>query len=152
MDEYARGTRLSFVSYSQPNTFFRLPGRRNLHLGNIHGTTHWYVNPPENFTKRNQVHKQKQFRDISQMFFGISQDAVIASGHGFYFGVGAGPYVKESTHDFVRSKFMFGERAFVGYTFGQLSFELVAHHFSNGHLDNMNKGLNGVGVGASWGF
>jgi hypothetical protein len=152
VDTYSSGTRSYFLSYSQPNSFFRLPGRRNLSVGYIGGSTNWYTVQTETYhrSKRNAVDGHKH--DLSQMFFGISQDVALYSADKFYTGVGIGPYFKERFCGFVESRFMMGERFFIGYRLGDFNVEFVAHHFSNGHLTEMNQGLNGFGAGVQWNF
>lgn len=156
-DLYSSNTMVFSATYSQPNSFLRLPGRRSITIGRISGHTHYRAVSPDNFTHEYKLIRdpENRRRDISQMIFGLSQDLVFWHTDKFYAGFGIGPFWKEykdSNRGFIGSHFMTGERLFVGYRAGALSLEVIASHYSNGHLSVTNRGLNGVGAAILYSF
>lgn len=117
------------VQYSQPNRFFRLPGRINAEVGAGFGED-----------------------DYKQRIAGLSQDLLYSFNDRFYAGVGLGGYIKSKQTDRIESKYTFGERAFVGYSMEQGAVELYIRHYSNGSVTTGNAGQNFVGLAYSWHF
>ncbi|MCL2629358.1 MAG: acyloxyacyl hydrolase [Alphaproteobacteria bacterium] len=153
VDHYAAAVRNFVIGYAQPNTFFRLPGRRSIHLGYMAGTTHWWaIEPTDPNARGKKIEKRCQHRSISTAMAGFMQDLVFLSAYNFYLGAGIGPYVKDHRRDFVQTNLIIGERAFLGYRFERFNVELIASHFSNGHLSLLNRGINSVGLGVTWNF
>ncbi|MDR2685782.1 MAG: acyloxyacyl hydrolase [Rickettsiales bacterium] len=153
VDWYARDIRVFYLSYAQPNIFFRLPGQRNLQMVYISGRTKYSPEYRPGRLHSVQMVNGETSRDVSQFAWGLTQDVVFLSGWGFYMGAGIGPFVKEYKNDYIGTKFIMGERFFAGYRLNNsFNLELVAHHFSNGHLSAMNKGLDGFGLGIAWNF
>ena len=134
-------------SYTQPNTFFRLEGRRAIHLLYISGTTK-LLEPVAEL----RFYGVSENKNISQFGVGITQEVAFWKAGGFYVGGGIGPYVKEHKNDFVNARFMFGVRGFAGYSFGDFNIELLFLHFSDGHLSELNCGMNTFGLGVSYNF
>lgn len=147
VDPYADNIFLFGLAYSQPNSFFRLPGRRSLHAMYFTGRTKGTAPPA--VLRSQGISPDK---NISVWAFGISQDVVFASLGGWNFGAGIGPFVKERKNDFMGSKFMVGERLFAGRMWGAFGLEINAQHYSNGHLTPINRGINTVGLGATYAF
>ena len=120
-------------TYSQPFEFFRLPGRQNMHIGgNIgySGMTN-YTNPVG----------------------GISWDTALLWSHDFYFGAGAGMYIKLNHDDRMDSLLMFGSKIFIGWRFTEIwSAEIYVQHFDNGGTTMVDGGYNFIGLGALWNF
>ena len=148
-DNYSNSISMFTASYSQPNTFFRLDGRRSIHASYMFGkirasgaSSEW----------RRQLYDVPLRRDVSQFAVGLTQDAVVYKTTNWYFGGGVGPYVKEHKDDWLASNFMFGIRVFAGYNLGKLGLEFILHHFSNGHLTELNRGQNTAGLGVSYNF
>ncbi|MDR0449427.1 MAG: acyloxyacyl hydrolase [Rickettsiales bacterium] len=152
IDQYDPKVQNYMASYSQPNSFFRLPGRRNIHAGYINGRTNYQAVPQSGYHRSVKIRREETTQDISQMVLGLSQDVSLLDIGGFYTGLGIGPFIKEFGRGFVGSQFMFGERFFIGYRFERFGAELVALHYSNGHLTEMNNGLDGFGLGIHWNF
>jgi hypothetical protein len=122
------------LNYSQPDQFFRLPGRINVEFMTQRGTN--------GFSKYNQ-----------NIIFGFSQDLISPAVWRMYGGINLGIYIKSQTTDRISSRFTFGERAFLGFrVIDALVLELFARHFSNGDLTNINAGQNFVGLSAMWNF
>ncbi|MDE1464868.1 acyloxyacyl hydrolase [Spartinivicinus poritis] len=135
------------ISYSQPDTFFRLPARNNLELGVFRGKNS--KNDPTNKSFKDDV-------DLSQYdlnMFGISKDVALLSGTNAYLTLGLGAYIKDNDTNRIGSKFTFGERLAVGYRFNNgVVLELYARHFSNGSLTKENSGQNFAGLSAGYTF
>ncbi|MCL1785790.1 MAG: acyloxyacyl hydrolase [Alphaproteobacteria bacterium] len=147
IDGWADRIATLMFTYSQPNSFFRLPGRRGLHVLRITGDT----KGAKDMSMRREYNVQTGSR-IAQWAVGLSQEVVFWSPGNFYFGAGIGPFVKEQKNDFLGSEWMAGERVFVGYSFGQFHAELAAQHFSDGHLNQLNNGMNSVGIAVGMSF
>jgi len=128
-------------SYSQPNRFFRLPGRINVEFMTHRGLG--------TLSRYNQ-----------DMVFGFSQDVVLPVfwrwGQHFsrmYLGINLGIYIESEITDRIGSKFTFGERAFLGYRIiDALALELYYRHFSNGDLTAINSGQDLIGLSVMWNF
>jgi hypothetical protein len=146
-DSFAKDIKMFMLSYSQPNRFFRLQGRRNMHLVAFVGTSKGVATPAQ--LSRYPVNNDE---NISQLGIGLSQEAVFWNAKKFYIGAGAGPFVKQYKNDFLASQFMFGFRAFAGVALGRFNAELGFQHFSDGHLTELNHGINAFGIGVSYNF
>ena len=127
------------LQYSQPNTFFRLPGRRNIEIGGFTGGKH-------------EANEKNDLSQYDQYIGGLSQDVLIFYGDNFYSGVGLGAYIKSESTSRISSKFTFGEKIFVGYSFGAVSAELYVRHYSNGTLTKENAGQNFAGLALAYNF
>lgn len=129
---HGRPESLYFFSlhYSQPDTNFRLPGRRNLELIALRGTG-------------------KDMKRYSQRALGASWDTVLLHGEQFYLGFSVGVYLKDKIDDRINAQFTFGEKFFLGYRFPRLNLEFFLRHFSTGYLTTINRGYNFVGVAAA---
>ncbi|MBE6457098.1 MAG: acyloxyacyl hydrolase [Alphaproteobacteria bacterium] len=124
---------IAMVQYSQPINFLRLPGRINVHL-------------LQNFAYRHND-------GASFGAIGISWDLALASICGWYFGVGIGPYMRDSGDKYVESRLVFGERVFIGKNIGErIRAEFFTQHFSNGDFTNLNRGFNFLGLGINYSF
>lgn len=122
------------LTYSQPDEFFRLPGRINVEFMTQHGVG--------GLSEYNQ-----------NIIFGFSQDLISPSIWRLYGGINLGIYIKSQTTDRVSSRFTFGERAFLGFrVIDAVVLEFFFRHFSNGDLTEINAGQNFVGLSALWNF
>jgi hypothetical protein len=120
--------------YSQPNDFFRLPGRRNVELMTQRGAG-------------------KLSRYNNDAIFGFSQDLISPALWRMYAGINLGIYIKSEITDRIGSRFTFGERAFIGCKIiDDYVLELYARHFSNGDLTKENGGQNFIGLSVMWNF
>lgn len=124
-DGFEQDLHIATTTYSQFNSFFRLPGRRNLHLSRYQGNTGLDGEGPE--------------EDIAM--FGLSQDVMIGRGE-VYFLAGLGAFIGSDGTDRIGSKFVFRERLGVGVYRGYYNLELAVHHISNGSLQEPNQGEN----------
>lgn len=119
--------------YSQPNRFFRLPGRLNFEAGAVTSSSSY------NF-----------------LIAGISEDImlplVVSSNGSLYVGVGIGLYIKSATDDRIGSALTFGERLFFGYSYDSWSLEWYIKHYSNGSIERPNGGHNFSGLTLGYSF
>ena len=121
------------LQYSQPIQILRLPSRVNIHaLQNL------------------SYHGQS---GTSFAAIGISWDILLMAYHGFYLGVGIGPYMRDSSDDYVASRLVFGERVFIGKNITpKFRTEFFTLHFSNGDFTEPNHGFNFAGIGFNFSF
>ncbi len=124
---------LIMMQYSQPIQIFRLPSRINFNL-------------VQNFAYG--ANDGNSFGAI-----GISWDIVLAQICGWYFGIGAGPYMRDSGDEYVASRLVFGERVFIGKNLSnRIRAELFTQHFSNGDFTKTNHGFNFLGMAINYSF
>ncbi len=124
---------LVMFQYSQPITFLRLPSRINIHA-------------LQNFSYHGA-------RGTSFGAIGISLDVLFAAWRGFYFGIGIGPYMRDSGDKYVDSRLVFGERVFIGKNITpRIRGEIFTLHFSNGDFTDPNHGFNFAGLGINVSF
>jgi hypothetical protein len=118
------------IVYSQPNTFFRLQGRQN-----FEGLCFFAYN--------------NKYRKYNRFTAGLSQDIIIPVyiyNCNFFCGLGTGIFISDIGTEKISSRFMFGQKAFVGIKFGTEIIELFVRHFSNGDLTSKNEGYNFFGI------
>ncbi|MCL2737504.1 MAG: acyloxyacyl hydrolase [Alphaproteobacteria bacterium] len=119
--------------YSQPNSFFRLPGRQNLNIAYIHG---W--RDDDNWA----------WTDVTVPLFYWSQDAVLYSTRNWYHGGGMGVGMQLQENDRIGTKLIFAFKLFSGYRLSDTwNMELFMQHFSNGSTSDANYSYNFFGVG-----
>jgi hypothetical protein len=122
------------VCYSQPNRFFRLPGRQSVELMTQFGFG--------DYSKYNQ-----------DAIFGFAQDVMTPDFWRLYAGYNLGIYIKTQITGRIGSRFTFGQRAFLGFRAADnLNLELFRRHFSNGDLTEQNLAQNFIGLNAAWSF
>ena len=123
----------AMFQYSQPMTFFRLDSRLNLNIG-------------QNFAYDTSS-------GLSFAGIGISIDTAILQYHGWYTGIGIGPFMRDSRDRWVESRLVFEEKFFIGKNINERwNFEISTIHFSNGNFTNANEGFNFVGIGFGYKF
>lgn len=121
------------MSYAQPVDILRLPGRMNVSIM--------------------QNIAYESCRGLSFLGIGASWDISLFQYNGFYVGFGIGPYYRDNHDRWVSSRFVFGERVFIGKNFSEhWRGELFTLHFSNGDLTETNHGFNFFGIGANYSF
>jgi len=125
---------LAGVQYSQPNEFFRISGRRCIELMTAHGIGE--------LSRYNQP-----------LIFGLAQDVIFRLFGTVYTGINLGIYIKSNRTDRICSRFMFGEKMFLGFGFLEnYRLELYGRHFSNGTLTENNSGQNFFGLSVMTNF
>jgi hypothetical protein len=134
MRESLEGLFFFGLDYSQPDEFFRLPGRINV----------------EFMTQRGAGGLSKYNQNI---IFGFSQDVITPPIWRLYGGINLGIYIKSQQTERISSRFTFGERAFLGFRIiDACVLEFFYRHFSNGDLTDINAGQNFMGLSAMWNF
>ncbi|MDR1361428.1 MAG: acyloxyacyl hydrolase [Rickettsiales bacterium] len=134
--------------YSQPNTFFRLPGRQNLRLIKTfgYGKKYWYTDYEHTY--------EWNWTEYSTEMAIISEDVTLYSGEHFYFGAGAGAGVQGRQNERMGTKFLLAFKLFAGYRVSdRWSIELFDQHYSNGDTGGVaNYSYNFWGLGAGYNF
>lgn len=124
---------LIMASYAQPTEFFRLPARMNISF------------------VQNIAYESSH--GLTFVGVGLSWDVALFEWRGFYFGVGLGPYYRDNQDRWVSSRFMFGEKVFLGKNFyNHWRGEIFTQHFSNGDITDINTGFNFAGIGINYSF
>ena len=138
---------MAALSYSQPNTFFSLPGRQTINLIKTLGFGRGDYNGGCRYDRCD-------WKKYGAEIFMLSQDFAIAPYNGrVYFGTGAGLAVQGKYNERLNTKFLLGFRVFVGYRItGQWNLELIAQHFSNGDTGTENGVYNFYALGVSYSF
>ena len=121
------------AQYSQPIKFFRLDSRLNLNIG-------------QNFAYHSS-------HGLNFSGIGISVDSALLQYDGWYFGIGIGPFMRNTMDRWVESRLVFGEKVFIGKNIGEnWVAELYTIHFSNGNFTKKNEGFNFAGIGIGYRF
>jgi lipid A 3-O-deacylase len=134
----------AMFSYSQPNTFFRVNGRRSIELGGMRGREHGRIQKEEGDTTKN-------YSRYNQVIGGAMQEFVFG-GESIYATAGIGIYYASKATDRIGSRFSFGERVGLGFNAGAMNIEAFARHFSNGSVTKNNSGQNFVGLSLAYKF
>ena len=123
----------AMLQYSQPITFFRLDSRLNLNVG--------------------QNYAYDTSGGLSFTGIGISIDTALLQYHGWYLGIGIGPFMRDSRDRWVESRLVFEEKFFIGKSINERwNFEISTIHFSNGNFTAANEGFNYIGFGVGYKF
>ena len=119
--------------YSQPIKFFRLDSRLNLNVGN-------------NFA-------YKSSDGLNFFGVGISIDTALLQYHGWYMGIGIGPFMRDRMDRWVESRLVFKEKFFIGKSLDDnWNIEIATIHFSNGNFTTANEGFNFFGMSIGYKF
>ena len=126
------------ISYAQPNTFFRLPGRMNIMFISMIGYGEGYG---------------WDWKDVSTWAVTLSQDVSLYEWRGFYLGLGTGGGFQRHRNSRISSKLLFQFRTFIGYELTKRSrLEIFTHHMSNGSTTDRNYSYNFFGLGLGYNF
>ena len=124
------------IKYSQPATFFRLPARMSLNLGETVG-----------------LGKKYGWRDFTIPIFWISGDTALLYGKNWYTGVGSGVGMQAHQNDRLGAKLVFEFRLFYGYRIKEnWGIEIYAQHFSNANTAKENHSYAFFGLGVNYDF
>jgi len=124
-------TKFDFT-YSQPNSVFRLPGRQNVGISWQSG---WWETDGENW------------REYENQEFFISEDAFLYNGQHSYFAIGMGIGMRNWWDNRVGSLMVFHFSGTFGVRLSDgFNLELFYLHYSNGHTEPPNPGLNYYGA------
>ena len=136
------GKRVQFsfadIKYSQPNMFFRMPGRQNINIAYTHG----WGNDDD-----------WDWRKFSVPIFYLSEDVALYSIRKWYFGTGIGVGMQLKENDRIGTKLIFGFKLFAGRKIAEhWNLEIFMQHFSNGSITENNYSYNFYGCGAVYSF
>lgn len=124
--------------YSQPTTFFRMPARQSLNVGETIGLGKKYGWDWRKFT-------------IPLVF--ASGDVALLYGPKWYSGVGAGVGLQAQENDRLGAKLLFQFKLFYGYHINEnWGVEIYAQHFSNANTADQNYSYAFYGLGISYNF
>ena len=130
----------SFVQaqYSQPTTFFRIPARQSINVGQTIGMGKAYG---WNWTKFT----------IPMIF--LSEDAALLHGKHWYFSTGAGMGLQAQQNERLGAKLLFQFKIAGGlHMTKHLSGEIFIQHFSNANTARENHSYGFYGLGMSYSF
>ncbi|MCL2338972.1 MAG: acyloxyacyl hydrolase, partial [Proteobacteria bacterium] len=135
------------LSYSQPNTFFRMPGRRTISAIKTLGWGYGAYNGTCHFNACD-------WRQYGNEIFMISQDFAWPFWRNkMYAGIGAGVAIQGQQNDRLNTKFLIPFRMFIGYHITESwNAELIMQHFSNGDTGEANKVYDFLALGISYNF
>ena len=121
------------ATYAQPITIFKIPARMNATvMQNI------------------AYHSAK---GLSFFGVGLSWDIAAFDWNGWYIGAGLGPYYRDNYDRWVSSRFVFGEKFFIGKNITEnMRAEFFTIHFSNGDFTPVNRGFNFSGISVNYSF
>lgn len=126
------------AQYSQPTTFFKIPARQSLNIGQTVGFGEKYHWQWDRFT-------------VPMVF--LSEDISLFEYNNFYFAAGAGGGLQAKQNKRLGSKWLFQFKIIAGYrindTFG---IEAFMQHFSNGNTAPENHSYAFYGMGLTYSF
>ena len=126
------------IKYSQPATFFRMPARMSINVGETLGFGEKYGWDWSEFT-------------IPLIF--LSGDTSLFSGENWYTGVGSGVGLQAQQNERLGAKLLFEFRLFYGYRINEKwNIELYAQHFSNANTAKENHSYAFFGLGVNRNF
>lgn len=126
------------VQYSQPTTFFRIPARQSLNIGQTIGFGSKYGWRWDQYS-------------IPMVF--ISEDIVIFSGKKWYYANGAGVGLQAQQNERLGAKLLFQFKMIGGYKLNdRTNIELFMQHFSNANTARENYSYAFYGLGVTYNF
>ncbi|MDR1071691.1 MAG: acyloxyacyl hydrolase [Rickettsiales bacterium] len=128
----------SELTYSQPNTVFRLPGRQNINIGKNIG--------------RGQS-RGWDWKLLNEYVFFLSEDAFLYNTENWYYGLGLGVGMQLDYNERIGSLLIFEFKMIVGRKISErANVELFFQHFSNGHTTENNYSYNFYGASVVFKF
>jgi hypothetical protein len=129
---------LAQIQYSQPTTFFRMPARQSLNIGETAG-----------FAKKYGW----DWREFTTPLVMASGDVALLYGEKWYMGVGAGVGLQARQNDRLGAKLLFQFKIFYGYRINdRWGIELYGQHFSNANTAKQNYSYAFFGIGVNRNF
>ena len=126
------------IQYSQPTTFFRLPARQSLNIGETAG-----------FDKRYGW----DWREFTTPIAMASGDIAPIYGDNWYAGIGAGVGLQARQNDRLGAKLLFQFKLFYGYRINERwGVEIYGQHFSNANTAKQNYSYAFYGMGVNYNF
>lgn len=129
---------LFHFQYSQPTTFFKLPARQSINIGQTLGLGDKYGWQWDEYT-------------IPMIF--LSEDVALLHNDKFYFSAGAGVGLQAQQNERLGAKLLFQFKLIGGYHITeQTSIELFIQHFSNANTATENYSYAFYGLGVTYSF
>ena len=126
------------LQYSQPTTFFRMPARQSLNLGETIGLGQRYG---------------WDWRKFTIPLVLVSGDTALLYGKNWYAGAGAGVGLQAQENERLGAKLLFQFKLFYGYRINdKWGIELYTQHFSNANTANENHSYAFYGIGVNHNF
>ncbi len=126
------------LQYSQPATFFTLPARQSINIGQTVG-----------FGKKYGWHWDKY--TIPMIY--LSEDVALLSYNDFYLATGVGVGFQLQQNERIGSKLLFQFKITAGYNISDCTgVELFVQHFSNGNTAPENHSYGFYGIGFTYSF
>ncbi|MBO4745717.1 MAG: acyloxyacyl hydrolase [Alphaproteobacteria bacterium] len=126
------------LQYSQPTTFFTLPARQSLNIGQTLG-----------FADKYGWH----WRDYTIPMIMISGDVLLADFNDFYFAGGAGAGLQAQQNERLGSKPLFQFKLTAGWHINdKWGTEIFVQHFSNANTAPQNYSYAFYGLGVTYNF
>lgn len=124
--------------YSQPTTFFKIPARQSLNIGQTIG-----------FGSKYGWHWDKY--SIPMVF--ISEDVVLLHGRKWYYANGVGVGLQAQQNERLGTKLLFQFKMIGGYKLNdRTNLELFMQHFSNANTARENYSYAFYGLGITYNF
>lgn len=124
--------------YSQPTTFFKLPARQSINIGQTLGFGQKYGWDWDKYT-------------IPMIFF--SEDIVLLQGKKWYYSTGMGVGLQAQQNERIGSKLLFQFKMIYGYKINEkVNLEIFMQHFSNANTAIENNSYAFYGLGMTYNF
>jgi hypothetical protein len=134
------------LSYSQPESFFRMPARQSLSIVKTLG-----FGSKDYYGKCR--HDRCEWKDYSSEIFMLSEDVAFLHAERWYFGAGMGFAMQGKRNMRMNTKFALGFKLFAGYRISDgWSLEVAMQHFSNGDTGEENNVYDFWGIGIAHNF
>lgn len=129
---------LTHIQYSQPTTFFKIPARQSINIGQTLGFGQRYGWNWDKYT-------------IPMIF--LSEDVAVAHGKRWYFSTGFGVGLQAQQNERIGSKLLFQFKLIGGYRItDNWAIELFMQHFSNANTAIENNSYAFYGLGMAYSF
>ncbi|MDR2685768.1 MAG: acyloxyacyl hydrolase [Rickettsiales bacterium] len=135
------------ASYSQPNTFFRLPGRQTIGFTKTLGFGH------HNYGKHAVWTGHTDWQEYGNEIAVLTQEVGFALTQRTYLGAGIGIAIQGKQNARLNTKFILPFKMVAGWRMtDSWNLELIMQHFSNGDTGDMNYVYDFYALGVSWNF
>ena len=126
------------IQYSQPTTFFKVPARQSINIGQTLGFGQKYGWDWDKYT-------------IPMIF--LSEDIALAYGNNWYFATSVGVGLQAQQNERLGAKLLFQFKLFGGYRINDhWGVELFVQHFSNANTARENYSYAFYGAGFTYSF
>lgn len=126
------------IQYSQPTTFFKVPARQSINIGQTLGFGQKYGWDWDKYT-------------IPMIF--LSEDIALAYGNNWYFATSIGAGLQAQQNERLGAKLLFQFKLFGGYRINdKWGIELFMQHFSNANTATENYSYAFYGLGMTYSF